>query len=278
MDKISKQDRFDGKGDVNAFIKKMELYIALKEYTEEKAAQALASHLVLPAFNVYMRMSVEDQKDVEKIKKELREQYEVGKINREEAQSLLTLRVRKEGEAIRDYAFDVQRLAALAYPTFNAGNLDIIGKDHFIKGLHAELQVKIKSLADFSSSNLAAIVKEAVRLELAGEYPGRSSGSVKSVNEACHSSDDVFNPILTRLEKLESMISRDCTDGSVNRIQQRGNGVRGRGRGTSKPRGGQKCRNCDSTQHFVRQCPSRFCPACGNKGHDAWDKVCPKYC
>ena len=104
MDRISKEDRFDGKGDVNAFIKKMELYIALKENTGEKAAQALASHLMLPAFNVYMRMTVGDQKDVEKIKKELREQYEVGKINREEAQSLLNLRVRKDGEALRDYA------------------------------------------------------------------------------------------------------------------------------------------------------------------------------
>lgn len=272
MDKISKEDRFDGKGDVNAFIKKMELYIALKEYTGEKAAQALASHLMLPAFNVYMRMTVGDQKDVEKIKKELREQYEVGKINREEAQSLLNLRVRKDGEALRDYAFDVKRLAALAYPTFNAANLDIIGKDHFVKGLHAEMQVKVKSLADFAASNFAAVVMESVRLELAGEYPGRSAGSIKLVNAACHTSDDSLNPILSRLDKLENMLFQDRSNGSVNRVQQRGSRGSGKGRGTPR-----QCRNCDSTEHLVRQCPSRFCPACGGRGHDAWEKSCPKY-
>ena len=76
MEKSSKRDRFDGKGDVNAFIKKMELYIALKEYTGVKAAQALASNLDLPAFNVYLRMSDDDQKDVEKLKEALKQRLD----------------------------------------------------------------------------------------------------------------------------------------------------------------------------------------------------------
>ena len=71
MEKSKRFDRFGGKGDVNAFIQKMELLIALKEYEGKKAAQVMASHLELPAFNVYLRMSADDQKDVEKLKTEL---------------------------------------------------------------------------------------------------------------------------------------------------------------------------------------------------------------
>ena len=31
------------------------------------------------------------------------------------------------------------------------------------------------------------------------------------------------------------------------------------------------------TDHMFRQCPDRFCQSCGNKGHDGWDRECPKY-
>ena len=72
MDIVKGTKSFDGKGDVNAFIKKMELLISLKGFEGEKAAQAMASKLEQPAFNVYIRMSEEDQKDVEKLKAELK--------------------------------------------------------------------------------------------------------------------------------------------------------------------------------------------------------------
>ena len=87
MEKSKRYDRFDGKGDVNVFIKKMELLIALKGYEGEKAAQAMASYLEQPAFNVYLHMTPDDQKDIAKLKTELKKQFEVGQINREEAQS-----------------------------------------------------------------------------------------------------------------------------------------------------------------------------------------------
>ena len=39
----------------------------------------------------------------------------------------------------------------------------------------------------------------------------------------------------------------------------------------------RKCRNCGSTEHFVRQCPYRYCQSSGEMEHDTWDKKCPKY-
>ena len=38
-----------------------------------------------------------------------------------------------------------------------------------------------------------------------------------------------------------------------------------------------RCRNCQSTDHLVRSCPTRFCQSCGEMGHDSWNKSCQKY-
>ena len=47
-------------------------------------------------------------------------------------------------------------------------------------------------------------------------------------------------------------------------------------RGTST-RNPLKCRNCQSTDHLVRYCPTLFCQSCGERGHDSWNKSCQKY-
>ena len=38
-----------------------------------------------------------------------------------------------------------------------------------------------------------------------------------------------------------------------------------------------KCRNCQSTEHLVRFCPTHFCQSWGGRSHDSWSKACPKY-
>ena len=42
-------------------------------------------------------------------------------------------------------------------------------------------------------------------------------------------------------------------------------------------RGGYNCRNCRSSSHGYAKCPTRFCQACGHRGHDAWNRDCPNY-
>ena len=68
-----------------SLLTKVEIQSSLKGYTEEKLAQAIASRLEGPAFDVYLRMSSEDRKDASKIKAELLKEFERGKRNREEA-------------------------------------------------------------------------------------------------------------------------------------------------------------------------------------------------
>ena len=62
-----------------------------------------------------------------------------------------------------------------------------------------------------------------------------------------------------------------------NRFQRRGSSYpsrRPQGRGGRNDR---KCRGCQSTGHIVKDCPTRFCQACGQRGHDAWQQVCPNH-
>ncbi len=57
--------------------------------------------------------------------------------------------------------------------------------------------------------------------------------------------------------------------------QPRGRGnFRGGYRASNKP---LKRRSCQSTDHLVASCPTRFCEACGQPAHDSLNPVCQKY-
>ncbi len=73
---------FNGTGDVKVFLTKISIHSSLKVYEGEKAAQNLASKLEGRAFDVYMRMSESDRKDVKKITDELLKEFERGKQDR----------------------------------------------------------------------------------------------------------------------------------------------------------------------------------------------------
>ena len=61
MDSLHGKLTFNGTGDIQVFLTKVEIQSSLKGYTEEKLAQAIASRLEGPAFDVYLRMSSEDR-------------------------------------------------------------------------------------------------------------------------------------------------------------------------------------------------------------------------
>ena len=62
---------FDGTCDVNDFLEKVSLHSSLKGYDGEIAAQNLASKLEGRALDVYMRLSTDDTKKLDKIQSEL---------------------------------------------------------------------------------------------------------------------------------------------------------------------------------------------------------------
>ena len=160
---------FNGKGDVDAFIAKVELCNKLKKYEGGEAAALLASRLEEPAaFNVCLRLSSDDKKDFTKLKDELLKQFQTGNRDREEALSLLGACQRNEGESAQDFAYRISRLVRLAYSSFSDAQRQVHEKDYFVKGVHPDMQVHLKSLENDATSDMKTLLDHVVRLEVAG--------------------------------------------------------------------------------------------------------------
>lgn len=138
---------FNGKGDIRSFIAKAELYSSLKNYTREKCAQALASKLEGPAFDVYLCLSSEDRKDANKITPELLKEFERGRRDRAEALSELSKCKREVGESKQNFGYKILELVKSSYPTFESKTQETILRDNFVNGLH--MQVALKTLQAF---------------------------------------------------------------------------------------------------------------------------------
>ena len=306
---------FDGKGDIKTFLTKVEIVASIKEYADEKKAQFLASKLVGPAFDVYMRLSDDDKKQFPRIKAELLNEFEKGQLNREEAIHLLADRRRQPDESPQTYAYKLIELVKLAYPDFQETVRKTIAKDYFVRGVHPEMQIALKSSATFATSDVNALATETVRLELAGvksfkkKSPSTESGvgDVSSVNESAVNA--IADKVLEKLQLNTSPgASGNATAGGdasqpstdVNHLSNyrgswnRGRSRRGRGGYNGGGRGGfrggyrggnhndnrnvpRPCRGCRGTDHLVRNCPTRFCQACGNRGHDQNSEHCPNF-
>ena len=63
MDSQKAYKYFDGTSDVRKFVTKTELEAALKNHADEKKAQYMASKLVGPAMDAYMRMPDDEKQD-----------------------------------------------------------------------------------------------------------------------------------------------------------------------------------------------------------------------
>ena len=239
--------------------------------------------------DVYLRMSGEDQKDPEKVKSELLKEFERGQLNREEAITELDGRKRLAGESAETFAHKIIELIKLAYPSFADGVRQSLAKDYYVRGLSSELQLAVKSIQGFTDLDIKAVATETVRLELAGVGAPKSSSAC-----AVNSSDDMVDAIAARvIERLGvAGSSAEREEVEVNSMGYRydsfrgrspGRG-RGRGRGRGQNRGSstqtttaKKCRSCQEVGHLIRNCPRRYCQACGNQGHDQYNSACPNY-
>ena len=79
---------------------------------------------------------------------------------------------------------------------------DTIAKDYFVKGVHNDMQVALKSLKEFDEGDINKIADETARLELAGIHAIRCTGSrVNTVNQISNES--------TIINVIEKVIESD---------------------------------------------------------------------
>ena len=161
----AKCTEFDGKGNVNVFLTKVELIASIKGHADEKKAQFVASKWSGPAFDVYMRLSEEDKKSFDVIKEQLKKEFERGQLNREEAIHVLGSRQRKPEESPETFAFKLKELVKLAYASFTDAAQNTLAKDYFMHGIHPEMQVALKAETSFETNDIDAFAKETVWLQ-----------------------------------------------------------------------------------------------------------------
>ena len=162
-----------------------------------------------------------------------------------------------------------------------------LAKDYFVRGLSSQLQLAIKSERGYDAMDVKAVAKEAVRLELAGVGNKTAAGVVATA----HSCDDMVDAVAEKvIEKLAGAnflpghpSSEQNETNAVSGVdrQNRNRGYRGRSRGrasgNNRNHSARKCRCCLSSEHLIKDCPTRFCQACGGRGHDQYSSSCPNF-
>ncbi len=277
---------FDGSGNIKTFLEKVKLHSALKGFSGEKAAQNLASCLEGRTFDVYMRLDESEKKNEEKIRKELLKEFERGNSNRDTAIAQLNSKFREKDESAKTFAFNILELTKLAYPDFEDAAVKVIAKDYFINGLNAKMQIALKSMKGFDSADIITLADETLRLEIAGveSFDGKkTTAECFEIQESKTQTmvDMIAEKVIEKM-KFDTKQSEEVNFAKQQpfRGQRRPRWQINFPRNTAQPAKQQstkQCRACQSTEHFVRDCPVRFCQACGGKGHDAWEKHCPKY-
>ena len=297
-----KVELFTGREDVTKFTTKCDLHCSLKGYDGEKKAAFIAGRLEESAFDVYMALSEDDKKDPEKIKKTLTDTFDNAKRNREVALEELTHRKRLQDEKAEVFAHKVLELVKYAYPKFADDAKKSLAKDHFVKGLPSDLQKELRKVTDFENKGLDELVTLTTYYKIANANATaavtgeKSCEVVATVSAPTSSYDSRLDKLLSVMERSFGMDDNDVGDPQEDNINYAGashpryprnrqrRGSYNRGRGKHSTRGGSnvhqqslQCRSCNSTGHVVKNCPQRFCQSCGNRGHNRWDTICPKY-
>ena len=148
-------------------------------------------------------MSEADKKDPSKIQEELKREFEKENQDIELAVHELSNRKRVCDESAQTFAYKIEQLVKLAYPSFNDEARQTIAKDCFVKDLHHEMQIALKSSPKFSTASLIDLAKETSRLQIAGIQSVASSkqGYCMSV-ETNHYVDSVVDKVLEKIKGL----------------------------------------------------------------------------
>ena len=147
------------------------------------------------------------------------------------------------------------------------------------------MQLHLKTLEKFSTANLKNLVDETNRLEVAGITSSKTDRSILQVNQSNEdvgSSSSFTNDVIKKMDEhavtFVRRSGRTGPSGNFRKSNFRGSYTnRDNRRPDDYGSEQRRCRNCDSVDHLVRQCPSRFCASSGQKGHDSWSRDCPRY-
>ena len=289
---------YDGTTDVEAFITRVNLKAAIKGYENAKKAQYIASLLAEGhALNIYLSLSDAEKIDCTAIETALRREFDISHRNREAAVEELSRRRPEKGELPSTFAYRLLELAKLAYVGLPDLSQKAIAKDYFVGAQSKEMQLALKSQATYGTKTISQLADDVTRLQTAGVATGSTQVKVESdiLSVAKRPEELVNDDLVDQIaEKVAQKLScsnhtKTADDEAVNYVSHGSFNPfnpfnpkgRGKGRSSNRGRGNRRgkfaCRNCQSPNHGYVKCPTRFCQACGGRGHDAWSQECPNF-
>ena len=257
---------------------------SIKQHEHDMKSRFVASCLEEPAFDIYNRgLTTGDKQDPSKITAFLLKLFKGEHSNREEALNMLIKRRRLCGELAETYAYKIAGLVKLAYAGFNAEIQNNIAKDYYIKGLRKEIQLALKSITAISTITLKDLVEETVCLEIGG-FKSDKINAIGSIQMNIRKID-INDTIVDKADHPSANLPRQEV-AAVNYVNHKAHETNNRSNRRGKPpfrrkhpprQDFSKCRSCQSSVHPIQDCPVRYCQACGNRGHDAWNPTCPNH-
>ncbi|KAJ7381806.1 hypothetical protein OS493_038927, partial [Desmophyllum pertusum] len=279
--------KFSGQEDVREFLRDFGIFVAVNEWTDEKAGQYLAVYLKDDAKAFYHQQQETVRKSFSELSNALKQRYEGGlallKYKRE-----FNSRSRKESEPLHSFLADL-RLAydrAYAPPTVNElpetpntaqkkvhneqlGALafyetrkaeDVLCQ--FINGLKKDLREVLIRQDDLLKTPVEIVVKRIATLEeergdvhkvasvsesIGGEYPAAATGAGNQFGE-------IEEIVARTVEQKLGQLTRSTQVTPLFAAVRRGGKRTGRQRPIPRPT--DICRACNGRGHWARSCPT----------------------
>lgn len=277
------ETKFSGEEDVREFLRDFQIYVAVNEWTDEKAGQYLAVYLKDDAKAFYHQQPETVRKSFSELSKALKQRYEGGlallKYKRD-----FNSRSRKEGEPLHSYLADLRmaydrayappvvdelpegasaeqkttnnkQIGALAYYEARKAE-DVLCQ--FVNGLKKELREILIRQDDLLKTPVETVVKRIATLE------EESGGMLKVASVSESSQVDSPTRANKQASEIEEIVNRTVEE-KLEQMSRSSHGpgaaaVRRGGKRSGRQRPGPKstdvCRACNGLGHWARSCPT----------------------
>lgn len=145
---------YDGEGDIAEWWTRFEIIAKLQSYTGEDMVSLIPLLLQGPPFLIYEKLSDDDKKDLDVIKRKLLTAFSLSKYA---AYEQLRNRLYVPGENIDAYFSDIKRLSDLA----GMGGAEVA----FVVGLPEQISMQLRVLSDANAETLVARARVMIEAE-----------------------------------------------------------------------------------------------------------------